>query len=199
MGFTILDLCSGSGNWSQPYLEAGYDVVRVELKDGMDARLWPTEISATARLPEFFDDIRPWIGKVHGVLAAPVCTVFSASGARWPRTDEEILDGLSLVDACLRLVHVLQPNWWALENPIGKINRWIGDPYYTFNPNHFGDPYTKKTHLWGRFTKPRPTFDTLVEPTEGSRMHFISPSEERKAIRSATPMGFSRAFKEANP
>ena len=199
MGFTILDLCAGTGNWSLPYEEAGYDVVRVDIKQGMDARLWPSEVSATSRLPDNFSDIRQRIGKVHGVLAAPVCTVFSGSGARWPRTDADILDGLSLVDACIRLIHVLQPNWWALENPVGKLNRWLGEPHMSFQPNYFGDPYTKKTQLWGRFSKPYPKHTTLVDPTEGSKMHVLPPSEERRALRSATPLGFARAFFERNP
>ena len=36
----ILDLCGGSGAWSQPYRDAGYDVEIVDpVVDGRDARL----------------------------------------------------------------------------------------------------------------------------------------------------------------
>jgi hypothetical protein len=39
----------------------------------------------------------------------------------------------------------------------------------TFNPNDYGDPYTKRTCLWGEFNTP---VRTPVEATEGSKMHL---------------------------
>jgi hypothetical protein len=72
----ILSLCDYSGVWSQPYVDDAYDVVRVDLKHGQDVRL--------LELPD-----RP----VHGILAAPPCTVFANSGARWERTDDEMRGG----------------------------------------------------------------------------------------------------------
>ena len=195
MNKIILDLCSGTGNWSQPYKDDSYQVLRVELKHGMDARLFPSLPSTEKRTPTQFEAIRPRIGRVHGILAAPECTVFSVAGSSYPRSDEEILDGLSLLDACIRLIHVLKPNWWVLENPKGKITRWLGDPVHTFNPNYFGDPYTKRTLLWGDFNMPIPTLETAVGATQGSLMR----TESQKDARSATPMGFAKAFKEVNP
>lgn len=174
----VLDLCAGSGNWSEPYVAAGCNVVRVDL---------PLDV----RLLEF-------PGRVHGILAAPPCTVFANSGARWPRSDTDYRDALSVVDACLRLVVICKPVWWALENPIGKLVRWLGPPAMYFNPSQYGDPYTKRTALWGRFTPPA---RTPVEPTLGSFMHtkFGGKSDHTKRARSATPAGFARAFASANP
>ena len=90
--------------------------------------------------------------------------------------------------------------FWALENPVGRINSLIPEmkkfgPEY-FQPHHYGSPYTKKTGLWGRFNFPRPTNN--VEPVEGSRMHKLFPSPERANIRSRTDENFSRAFFEVN-
>jgi hypothetical protein len=175
----ILSLCDRTGNWSRPYEEDDYDVVRVDLADGGDVRLFD--------IPS-----RP----VHGILAAPPCTVFANSGARWPRTDDELRDGLSVVDACLRIVLMTDPVWWALENPAGKLPRWLGPPTHTFQPNDHGDDYTKRTCLWGRFNLPA---RTPVPATAGSKMHRLAPGPERAALRSATPEGFARAFFEANP
>lgn len=174
----ILSLCDRTGNWPRPYAEAGYRVICVDLVRGDDVRLMerPTE-------------------DVFGILAAPPCTVFASSGARWPRTDAEMLEGLSIVDACLRLVEACRPRFWALENPVGKLGRYIGQPAYYFDPCDFGDPYTKRTCLWGRFNEP---VRSPVEPTDGSRMHLLSPSADRAAKRSETPMGFARAFFAAN-
>lgn len=174
----ILSLCDHSGVWSQPYVDADYEVVRIDLKHGQDVRL--------LELPG-----RP----VHGILAAPPCTVFANSGARWQRSDRDMLDGLSVVDACCRIILAARPTWWVLENPAGKLSRFLGPPRMTFQPNDYGDPYTKLTCLWGEFNTPH---RTPVPATDGSRMLRVAPGPERAAIRSVTPAGFARAFFEAN-
>lgn len=175
----ILSLCDYSGVWSQPYEDDGYDVLRIDLKHGDDVRL--------LQLPDRI---------VHGVLAAPPCTVFANSGARWERSERDMLDGLSVVDACCRIILAARPSWWVLENPAGKLSRYLGPPTMTFQPNEYGDPYTKLTCLWGSFNPP---VRELVEATEGSKMHFVAPGPRRAEIRSETPAGFARAFFEANP
>jgi hypothetical protein len=97
-------------------------------------------------------------------------------------------EGMAVVDACLRLVAVCKPVWWALENPVGKLKRYLGEPTMRFNPCDYGDSYTKKTCLWGDFVVPVP--DSLlvttrsVEPIEGSKMHLLPPSKDRQRIRS---------------
>jgi len=75
----ILSLCDFSGEWSQPYVDAGYRVVRMDL--GYD----PGVTEVTDRLHHIGCDVtnwdfpwRPW-----GVLAAPSCTTFCRPGARW--------------------------------------------------------------------------------------------------------------------
>ena len=49
---------------------------------------------------------------------------------------------------------------------------------------------------------PYPVRGVLAAPpmpaTEGSRMHRLPPSADRASLRSETPMGFARAFFEAN-
>jgi len=181
----ILDLCAGSGVWSQPYVDAGYRVIRVTLPT--DVRDW-TEYMAPDGTPL----------NVHGILAAPPCTKFANSGARWTRTREEMLEALSIVDACLRIIVACRNTlaWWALENPVGKLKYYLGEPTFSFDPCDFGDPYTKRTLLWGEFAIPSLS---PVEPTEGSKLHRLPPSPERQALRSVTPAGFARAFFKANP
>src|SRR5678815_4396210 len=77
----VLSLCDGLGSWSQPYREAGYDVVAVDTLQGQDVRLLA------------FSD--GW----HGILAAPPCTHFAGSGARWwkAKGESKLLEGLSVV------------------------------------------------------------------------------------------------------
>ncbi len=136
---------------------------------------------------------------IHGILAAPPCTEFAASGARWWGQKEArlLVDALSVVDACLRIIWTCSPTWWALENPVGRLNRFIGEPYMTFNPCDYGDPWTKRTLLWGDFNVPE---KNPVEPTMGSICNnWGGKSEHTKQMRSITPPGFARAFYEANP
>jgi len=191
----ILDLCGGTGSWSKPYQEAGYDV-RVITWPEYDARLFPSIPSVYSRLPTGFASIEEY-PEVYGVLAAPVCTMFAGSGAKHPRSDEQIIEALSLVDACLRIINVLKPTFWALENPVGKLRKWIGAPRMAFNPCDYGDPYTKKTLLWGEFNEP---IKTPVEPIDGSKVWRLygGNSAKTKEIRSITPPGFAQAFFEAN-
>jgi hypothetical protein len=174
----ILDLCGGTGSWSQPYADAGYQVHIIDLPD--DVRLLE----------------RPRVD-VYGILAAPPCTVFASSGARWPRTVNEMREGLSVVDACLRLIAVCEPRWWALENPIGRLVRYLGEPALYFDPCDYGDAWTKRTCIWGRFAKPRKR-PVPAKEFWGWRM-LGGKSERTKRLRSMTPPGFARAFFEANP
>jgi len=178
MARLILDLCGGTGSWSKPYADAGYDVVVIDVDQ--DVRLFRTK------------------AKVHGILAAPPCTHLAGSGARWwaEKGKGALLESLSIVDACLRVVLLTQPKWWCLENPVGRLVHFIGKPKMYFNPCDYGDPYTKKTCLWGNFNKP---IKNPVEPTEGGKMWRLPPSDDRAMLRSITPPGFAQAFFEANP
>lgn len=183
----ILDLCGGSGSWSRPYKEAGYDVRLITL---------PWYDVLTYRPPP----------KARGVLCAPPCTEFAVSGARWWATKEPwmLRDALATVDACLRIVHSCSPKWWALENPIGRLRRLrrraLGEPRLVFDPWEFGDPYTKRTLLWGKFRIPKRVLVDPQNPQPGSSfIHRLPPSSERQELRSITPPGFARAFFEANP
>lgn len=168
----ILDLCGGSGSWSKPYKEADYDVRLVTLPQ--DVRFY--------RPP----------GNVYGVLAAPPCTIFSNAGAWVERSEDEILNAISIVDACLRIVAISNPVFWCLENPVGKLSYYLGKPRWTFDPYEYGDSYTKRTCLWGKFNVPvRHPVPALL----GSKMHTNVRSPAKRAI---TPQGFARAFFEAN-
>jgi len=193
----ILDLCGGTGAWSRPYAEAGYDVRIITLAK-WNTILFPSRPSSIKRLPSEFDSIEEY-PKVWGVLAAPVCTVFTGSSACWPRSDAEIEEGLALVDACLRIVYVTNPVFWCLENPVGKLRKWIGPPIMSFQPCDYGDPYKKRTLLWGKFNmnlQKKP-----VEPIIPSPLHqkYGGKSARTKQMRSITPPGFAQAFFEANP
>lgn len=188
----ILDLCGGTGSWTKPYVGAGYDVRVIDLKRGQDVRLFTP--------PK----------KVFGVLVAPPCRYLSKVGNRWWSKwgDEKLLEALSIVDACLRIVVTCNPNWWVLENPVGRLHRYLGKPRMYFHPYEYGDPYKKKTCLWGNFNPPgkwRPiqpinsksnanAIDAYIQHVKGEKL----TKEERSSLRSITPPNFAKAFFEAN-
>jgi hypothetical protein len=178
----ILDLCGGTGSWSKPYAEAGYDVRVIDLPD--DVRL--------LELPSV---------PVHGILAAPPCTMFCRMRMCQGRpTDVQFIEALSVVDACLRIVAMKRPQWWALENPQGYLKRWLGEPMLKFHPCDYGDPWTKNTWLWGDFRAPFKVKrvegkDSLVKRhVNGKQVGLAKTFTER----ATTPPGFARAFFEAN-
>ena len=190
---TILSLFDYTGNWSKPYRDAGYDVIQVDIKHGQNVYLIdPAEY--------------PFI---HGILAAPPCTDFAGSGARWwadKDEDDRMFESLYKTLSVIWYLKHRDGCWWCLENPVGRLNSMVPaladyGPWY-FQPCDYGDPYTKKTGLWGEFVAPLPLFVgevRAVEAVEGSRMHRLPPSSERAALRSMTPPGFARAFFEVNP
>lgn len=192
---TILSLCDFTGEWPRPYRDAGYEVIQIDLQLGSDV----------LDLAQHLDELPP----IHGVLAAPPCDHFTSSGARWwyeKDTDGRTAQMLAVLDACLDIIDYIRPVWWALENPVGRLPKLrperLGQFNFAFDPCDYGDPYTKRTCLWGLFVPPLPLFiggNWSVEPTEGSKMHLLPPSPHRKVLRSTTPSGFARAFFAANP
>lgn len=177
----ILDLCGGTGSWSKPYKDAGYDVRVIDLPQ--DVRLLEKP-----RMP------------VHGILAAPPCTYFCRMRmCRGEPTPEQFKEALSIVDACLRLAVVCKPDWWALENPQGYLGRWLGDPVMKFDPWEYGDAWTKRTWLWGRFTPPMSSGTVIPQNRLAGNKRGDKAIAQSFEERARTPAGFALAFYEANP
>ena len=88
-----------------------------------------------------------------------------------------------------------------------KLIPKLGNPWY-FNPNQFAgwlegeaaerERYTKKTGLWGVFNRPDKR-ELSVSPGCNPIMSLGGKSERTKELRSMTPLGFAKAFFEANP
>lgn len=99
--------------------------------------------------------------------ASPPCEGFSvaAIGKNWthdnqPKTDSARL-GVELVDATLRLIDELQPTWWFIENPRGKLRKlpmMEGLARHTVTYCQYGDTRMKPTDIWTNawWWKPRP-------------------------------------------
>lgn len=197
----VLSLCDRTGNMVQPWIDAGYEAITVDLQEG--------QTTNQAR-HHFVADITRWryplrFGPPAIVFAFPPCTHLAVSGARWFQSKgmSALIEALSIVDAC-RDICESSGAPWMLENPVSTLATYWRKPDYTFHPHEYtafelSDNYTKKTCLWtgGGFVMPTPAPATLNAAPD-DRIHKAPPSDERADFRSTTPMGFARAVFKAN-
>jgi hypothetical protein len=205
----ILDLCGGTGSWSRPYKEAGYDVRLVTLPDKNVLTYEPPE-------------------NVYGILAAPPCTEFSQLNREKFNKKQLFLEidkykntpNTDILNACLNIIEKCNPVFFAIENPCGLMRKHMGKPALTFQPYQYGDGWTKKTDVWGRFNIPEKKYSWVTCPKLGlyTRPNRGKPSlafchksaksaipqlkdfdiETDAALRAVTPPGFAKAFFEEN-
>lgn len=184
---SILDLYGGTGAWSKPYKDAGYDVQNITLPE------WDIRDDSVLA---YCISLRP-----YGILAACDCSKLSNAGRcrDKDRTFRDAIDAVELVTKALYIIAMTKPEWWAIENPLGLMKQLLGKPQYTFQPCEFGHNYTKYTCLWGRFTPLFITKNVKPQPaSENPIMKLGGKSEKTKRLRSITPSGFAKAFFEAN-
>lgn len=198
----ILDLCGGTGSWSRPWKEAGYDV-------------------RVITLPEY--DVRTYTPppNVYGILAAPPCTEFSVLNCVAAPRERDEAAGMEIVNACLRIIQQCKPHFWALENPRGYLRKYLGNPTMTFQPWEYGDPWTKATDIWGDFNIPVPIYKNwedvpklplYTRPNRSKpnfaylhksawadipQLAFHKPTTDAE-FRAMTPPAFAKAFFLAN-
>lgn len=216
----ILDLCAGTGAWSQPYVDNGYyDVKRITLPhyDVRHVTITKTHIVFHSIGPLLLEDIKVKLTAVHGILAAPPCTEFSRMRnykemGLYPKWAE----GLVAVRACEDIIRACMcrgwTKFWALENPVGQLQRFLGRPRFSFEQWHYGDFGLKPTYIWGYHNEPKQThFDRpeladleAVGASVRASKRPVCPPEyadlglDRAAIRAITPSGFAQAFYKAN-
>ncbi len=214
-GTVIISLFDASGRFSQPYRDMGYEVIQLDIKNGHDL------IRGLGGYLDAIAELQARGGRVAGVLAQPPCTTFAGSGARWwderhnrkwgnavnkmwgpwatKFFDSPVEYNQFLVAATEQVIAKASPDFHVIENPVGRIEKATGlpAPLMRFDPNHFGDPYTKNTALYGQFNTDLQT--AHVDPVEGSRMHKLRSSAEKDGgLRSLTSEPFAYAFALAN-
>ena len=103
----FLNLCSGTGSVSRPFVENGWEVIEVDIS----GRHAPTHVV----------DLNEWdcpyeTGFFDAIWASPDCTQYSRARttAKEPRNLEK---ADRLVKRCLELISHLQPRVWFLEHP----------------------------------------------------------------------------------
>ena len=122
----VLDLFSGLGGFSEAFLRAGDEVVRVEnnplLEEVPNTTLQDVK-EMRDRLRRFKDEGQP-IRKIDLVLASPPCYEFSlaysAPRSIAARENKEWNPSLELLEITLEIISIIKPRFWVIENVIGS-------------------------------------------------------------------------------
>ena len=132
----VWDLCSGLGGWSEAFVQAGWDVVRIENNPDLQHIPHTYELD----ILNYWD----WIDgfpKPDMILASPPCLEFSlaynAPRAIALREGEEYNPDMSLLHACREIIEAMSPKWWVIENVAGASRYFteiMGPPRQIIGP-----------------------------------------------------------------
>jgi hypothetical protein len=205
----VISLCDLTGIFVAPWVEAGFSAILVDPQhthtsvDGNVLKLATTIEQSFEQLGEVIRS-----GKVVFVAGFPPCTDVSVSGARWWKEklakDRYCQAKAAIVAEQCRTIGAISGAPYFFENPVSAFSNIFRSPDYIFHPWNFTgyvpqDNYTKKTCLWTGNGFVMPSSKVMIGLGEpDSRIHDAPPSEDRGNIRSATPLGFSRAVFDAN-
>lgn len=161
---TILHLCADIGSDSEPYRKAGYNVILVGSKIGVENYHPPKD--------------------VYGIIANPPCTEFSIAEGFHKKKDIE--KGLLLVKHCQRIISETIRNgndfFWVIENPAtGRLKEFLGSPRFTYEPWEFGSPWTKRTALWGQFICPKKIYSRWSDVPKINEL-YVQPGRSKPSL-----------------
>lgn len=163
---TILHLCADTGSDTKPWRDTGYNVILVGKDMGV-------ENFGHGRVYEPPKD-------VYGIIANPVCTEFSTARSNGKARNPE--KGMEIVRECQRIIAECNPTFWVIENPAkGRLKDFLGEPTMTYEPWHFGSPWTKKTALWGKFNKPERVYQKWEDVPKIPEL-YIRPGRSKPSL-----------------
>lgn len=131
----MLDLFSGSGSASKPFLEKGWKVYRYDIDpQGADGIFvdFKEEMFVINLIDAWKDK------KVDLIWASPPCTEYSDANPR--RNNPLFIPDTTLWKNSIRIIEAVDPTYWVLENVRGAARTW-GKPRKRCGPYY----------LWGDF------------------------------------------------
>jgi len=184
----MLELCAGFGGQSQPFLEAGYDVLRID-NNPLLGSVEKMVIADVFDL-EVFNLSSNRIDYIH---AGPTCLEFSlafnAPRAVAIRNGEGNSyyphEGVKLVKRVKEIIDILKPRYWSIENVHGAqkyLNEILGEPRLIVGPYIF----------WGNF--PLFDFDAATLPNKSVNGDKYRRDPLRMNYRAKMPHSLAKAF-----
>ena len=190
----VLDLCSGLGGFSEAFVAAGHEVLRIEhnplladvphtdIIDIFDVRDLLEDV-ATENPDRFFHDI-------DLILFSPPCLEFSVA-YNAPRSEHEREfpnvpwnPSLDILECGIDIIKMLKPTWHIVENVRGAIKYF---DEFLGKPRQINDAYV----FWGNF----PSFAPGAFPSKAEKDKRHSPL--RANIRGKIPIEISSSLLKA--
>jgi hypothetical protein len=176
----VLDLFAGLRGWSDPFKERGHEVLTLDFDETFT--------------PDFCADILVWDSgalpwQPDIILASPPCTAFSVMqiGRNWTRDHQPKNDrarlGLEILDVTLRVIAVIAPRFWIIENPVGKMRKMTQVQDFdrvTVHYCQYGECRMKPTDLFGGFP---PSWIPRPRCGNGAPCHRRSPRGSRNGTQ----------------
>lgn len=145
----VLELFAGTKSFSNEAARGGAEVFTSDIDPSFDTHYC---------IDIFNFDINklPW--KPDVIWASPPCETFSVAsiGYHWnkdntPKTPKATT-GLRMVEKTLEIIELLQPKYYFIENPRGKLRKlpmMQNHPFrYTVTYSRYGDTRMKPTDIW---------------------------------------------------
>lgn len=115
----IIDLFSGLGGASEAFVQAGWEVIRIENNPKLQYVPHTYDLDVM-KWREWIDDMP----RADIIWASPPCTEFSnaynAPRSKAFREKTEYWPNLKLLEATEAIIHQLNPTWWIVENVAGS-------------------------------------------------------------------------------
>lgn len=144
----VLELFAGSRSIGKAAESLGYEVFSSDIKNFEKIDYAINVLSFDSKKVPFKPDI---------IWASPPCTYFSVAsiGKHWnknhtPKSKNALL-GVAYVEKTLQIIKELNPKFWYIENPRGKLRKLEvvkGLPRATIWYCKYGDNRAKPTDIW---------------------------------------------------
>jgi site-specific DNA-cytosine methylase len=184
----MLDLFAGFGGQSEAFLE-DWDVLRIDNNPLLSEV--PRMVIEDIGSDLFYQMLEPsQIHEIEYIHASPPCHAFSlgfhAPKAVASRTGEEYDPSTELVEIAKKVIDLLQPRFWSIENVRGSIKHLrpiLGEPTLIVGPYVY----------WGRFPPIQINAQELPKKSDKDKRH----SPLRSNYRALIPLELSKAFKRS--
>jgi len=190
----VLDLCSGLGGFSEAFVAAGHEVLRIE-NNPLLAEVPHTDIIDLFDVRDLLeenvaDNGDAFLRNVDIILFSPPCYEFSlafdAPRAVWARENAGIPyePSMDLLECGMEIIELLKPRYWIIENVRGA------SPYFSQllgRARQINEAY----FFWGNF----PSFVPGKFPSKAEKDERWNPL--RANVRGRVPIEISSALLEA--